>query len=274
MLRTWCLWKMVNLPGLGATFTSNISQAIDCFFPERTVKLHHTDKPWMTASLKHLILQRQAAYHSGHLHLWRFYRDKVRTSITQRKEQFYSEKIQYLKTTDSRKWWNYVNKVSGRSCSSVTSTNCFVIDGVTKSLTSSNELVNNLNKFFLSVNEDIPPLDLCQLLAYLPCSERAPFISLPQVCQKLLKLNPSKATGPDNISARILREFAFEFAGPVANLFNSSLVSGIVPDIWKAANITPVPKESAPRSLSDFRPTLLTPCLSKVLEEFVACWVL
>ncbi|PFX20958.1 Eukaryotic translation initiation factor 3 subunit I [Stylophora pistillata] len=129
-------------------------------------------------------------------------------------------------------------------------------------------------KFFLSVNEDIPALDPCQLPAYLLCSERALFISPPQVCQKLLKLNPSKATGPDNIPAHILREFAFKFADPVANLFNSSLAWGIVPDIWKDANITPVPKESVPRSLSDFWPISLTPCLSKVLEEFVACWVL
>ena len=52
------------------------------------------------------------------------------------------------------------------------------------------------------------------------------------------------------------------------------LSSCVAPVIWKAANITPIPKESPLKLESDFRPISLTPCLSKVLEEFVAEWVL
>ena len=44
--------------------------------------------------------------------------------------------------------------------------------------------------------------------------------------------------------------------------------------LWKASNISPIPKEKPPSSESDFRPISLTPCLAKVLEEFVAEWLI
>ena len=77
-----------------------------------------------------------------------------------------------------------------------------------------------------------------------------------------------------SFSPRILKDFAYELAEPVTDIFNVSLSSCVAPVIWKAANITPIPKESPPKLESDFRPISLTPCLSKVLEEFVAEWVL
>lgn len=134
----------------------------------------------MSASLKYLIAERQTAYHSGDLHLWRFYRDKIRLSIEQRNKQFYTEKVQQLKTNDARKWWNYINKVSGRSMVCQAPSNRYTIDGEIKS---SDELATALNDFFLSVNEDIPALDLCQLSAYLPCLDTPPIISPEQVCE-------------------------------------------------------------------------------------------
>ena len=58
-----------------------------------------------------------------------------------------------------------------------------------------------------------------------------------EVCKKLLAIKPSKAHGPDNVPCRIVKEFAYELAEPVT------------------------------------RPISLTPCLSKVLEDFVATWL-
>jgi hypothetical protein len=47
--------------------------------------------------------------------------------------------------------------------------------------------------------------------------------------EKLLsKLNPSKATGPDEISSRILKQYAHEFAPLLTTIFNASLSRGEV----------------------------------------------
>ena len=52
-----------------------------------------------------------------------------------------------------------------------------------------------------------------------------------EVSKKLLEIKPFKAHGPDNVPCRILKEFAYELAEPVATIFNTSLSSGIVPAI-------------------------------------------
>ncbi len=101
-----------------------------------------------------------------------------------------------------------------------------------------------------------------------------PYIEPHEVCEKFLVVNSSKTCGPDNIPGRLLKEFAHLFAEPVAKIFNMSLSSGIVPNIWKDSHITPIPKVRQPTDEADTRPISLTPCLSKVLEDFVVRWMI
>ena len=54
-------------------------------------------------------------------------------------------------------------------------------------------------------------------------------ISVSGVSKQLLKLNPGKAAGPDNISPRILKELHNEIAPILTDIFNTSLSEGIVP---------------------------------------------
>ena len=60
--------------------------------------------------------------------------------------------------SDSRAWWKFVNKFSGKQHHS--STIHLEKDDV---LLSENELASVLTSFFSKVNEDISPLDLCSL---------------------------------------------------------------------------------------------------------------
>jgi hypothetical protein len=82
-------------------------------------------------------------------------------------------------------------------------------------------------------------------------------------------LGSPTATGLDNIPAWFLQITAPVFAGPIAELFNQSIDSGVVPTQWKKASITPVPKASNPATPADYRPISITPILSRVLEKHV-----
>ena len=90
-----------------------------------------------------------------------------------------------------------------------------------------------------------------KLPTFLPSAEQVPFILPYQVCKKLLKLNPFKATGLDNIPPRVLKQFAYELAEPVTEIFNLSLSFGVVPAVWKAADICPIPKETPTKEEND-----------------------
>ena len=101
-----------------------------------------------------------------------------------------------------------------------------------------------------------------------------PLIEPYQVCEKLRSLQPFKPSGPDNISPRILGEFAHEFAEPVSIIFNKSLNSRTFPKAWKDSYITPIPKVPQPMREGDTGPISLTSCLVKVLEDFVVRWIM
>ena len=166
-------------------------------------------------------------------------------------------------------WWKLVNKMAAKS--EKKSNFSFDRDGKTLEQP---ELVNVLNEFYVSVNSDIPPIDVTTLPAFLPADKIAPSVKPYEVCIKLLAVSPFKAHGPDNVPSRILKEFAFELAEPISIIFNESLQSGTVPAIWKDSNITPMPKTQSPTCEGDTRPISLTSSLSKILEDFVVSWMI
>ena len=136
------------------------------------------------------------------------------------------------------------------------------------------QLTNNINVFLQSVSDDLALLspDLIPPISHCPDE----FIIEPYTVErKLSKINTNKSCGPDNIPNWILRDSSVWLAEPVCAIFNASVREGIVPIIWKKANVVPVPKTNPPRKIeSDLRPISLTSTLSKVLESIVGGWIL
>ena len=89
------------------------------------------------------------------------------------------------------------------------------------------------------------------------------------VFSHLSKLCRSKATGLDNISAKIVRECADLISVSLCDLFNKSLVSGIFPDDWKCARVTPLFKEGEQSDLNNYRPISVISVIAKVFERIV-----
>ena len=80
------------------------------------------------------------------------------------------------------------------------------------------------------------------------------------------------APGPDDIPYWVFKECAYELSGIITHIFNSSLKSGVVPEAWKKAYTTPVPKVrnvSEYRDFADLRPISVTPILSRLVEKIV-----
>ena len=92
---------------------------------------------------------------------------------------------------------------------------------------------------------------------------------------KTLKgLISSKAGHPFDLPVRLIREFAYELANPLAHLFNACLSDGTFPGVWKTATVVPIPKEKSISSFDQLRPISLTPIFARVFESFVAKWIL
>ena len=85
----------------------------------------------------------------------------------------------------------------------------------------------------------------------------------------LLSLDSFKASGPDNISARMLKATATSIAAGVTTLFNMSIVFGEIRDEWKTSSIVPIPKGKRGNWPSNFRPISLLCILIKLLEKHI-----
>jgi len=81
--------------------------------------------------------------------------------------------------------------------------------------------------------------------------------------------DPSKATGPDGIPARILKECSEQISPSLCSLFNHSLRTGRFPSEWKSADVTPVHKKDLLEPAENYRPISLLPIVSKVMERCV-----
>ena len=92
---------------------------------------------------------------------------------------------------------------------------------------------------------------------------------------KLLKgLDISKASGPDQIPNKILRELAIHLAPVLTSLFNQSLLSETLPSDWKPANVTPVFKKGNRSLASNYRPISLVCVACKLLEHCIVSHVM
>ena len=107
--------------------------------------------------------------------------------------------------------------------------------------TTDSDKANALNDYFKSVftNEQLPT----------PTKGPSPFPSIQSLeiglngfTKQLEALNPNKASGPDEIPAKVLKETAHEIAPIIHHIFQQSYTSGQLPEAWKTALVTAIYK--------------------------------
>ena len=85
----------------------------------------------------------------------------------------------------------------------------------------------------------------------------------------LTQLQTNKASGPDGLPNRVLRELADQLAPVLAAIFQQSLVTHSLPEDWRNANVTPIYKKWDRHKAVNYRPVSLTCVCCKLLEHIV-----
>jgi len=94
-------------------------------------------------------------------------------------------------------------------------------------------------------------------------------IELGTVMKVLDKFRCDNAGGTDELSSRLLIELKEVICYPVMKIISESLLTGIVPDDWKTANVTSIFKKGNRQRVENYRPVSLTSLIGKACETVI-----
>ena len=207
---------------------------------------------------------RRRANQSNSPELWRDYRhlrNAAVSAVRRSKEEFFASIAKKIKSP--RDFW--------KAYHSLTKTPSHMPSEMSlgdRSSSSTEGKAEMFNEFFTSCfNESSPssstiPPDSPNVLSELEFTEG-------DVAQAIARLRPDTSTGPDNISARMLKLCSTSISEHLVNIFNSSVSSGKVPKDWKISRITPIFKKGDASVISNYRPISLLSLVDKLLERLI-----
>ena len=237
------------------TFYKMLSDAEDTSQPIKMMKTN-LDAPWMTPELKHQILKRQRLYFSC---------KSLKTDWTEYKKlarqvaiNIIKHKTEHFKkyTLSDPDWWKEVKNVNSKA-----------------PLPISNELANQLNLYFHSVWSQHSQPDISKFIVPGSINHSTPIFNLDNVGQQLKRIKP-KSAGPDGVSPKLVKAANLELVVILTHIFNQCLKHSYVPNQWKSAYITPIPKVSNPVDSSDFRPIANLACFDKIFQRILVKYIL
>ena len=94
-------------------------------------------------------------------------------------------------------------------------------------------------------------------------------ISRNQILDIIKTLNVNKAHGPDDISGRMIELCGENITLPLCIIFKNIIKTGIFPNLWKSANVTPVHKKESKQIVKNYRPISLLPLFAKIFERIL-----
>ena len=140
--------------------------------------------------------------------------------------------------------------------------------------TESADIANSFNRFFSSIGAKLAsefPKGLQIVNPYPSFTHVFKFESIhpSAILKQLQTLQCNKATGLDNIDARMLKDAAEVICSPLTHIMNQSLRTGIIPFSWKKAKVTPIFKGDSPISPNNYRPISVLPVCMKLFERAI-----
>ena len=252
---------------------ATIHDVMEKYIPKATIYPNKRKRPlWMNQSSlskvrkKHAAWKRYLETKSGEDYLkYTRARNQARRETRKAQKNFESKLAKEIKH-NSKSFWKYVHSKT-KLKSKIPD---LYIPGSNKKTSSDKEKAEVLNNFFKEVftvenTDDIPYLESRKVDQEL----KELFISTEDVKKVLKDINPNKATGPDGIPARILKELCEVLAEPLALLFSCSLKKGQIPTEWKLAHITPIFKKGQKTKAENYRPVSLTAIICRKMESFI-----
>ena len=253
-----------------STFLSILKELESQFVPLRKSNKSRRKVPWMTYKAVKLVNRRNKLYKKYKSARHPAYAKAAReaTREVRRAKRNFEKKLSENIDTDRKSFYAYVRSRS-RAKEVIGS---LTDDGGTTTVLPE-ALAEKFNTYFSSVftTENMSSIP-CADSVYTGCESDKLLeihIELETVQKVLDKFRCDKAAGTDELSSRLLVELKEDICYPVMKIISESLRSGIVPDDWKSANVSPIFKKGNRQRVENYRPVSLTSLIGKACETVI-----
>jgi len=255
---------------LWESFKSGVDNISDQIPSKMTTTRYN--QPWVNRKIKRLATKKQRAYNKARTTKcdadWARFKRLTKAQRIECRNAYNSHIMDIISPEIHQRPKRFWGFIKSRRCDNNGVAPLRGQDGLTYS--DPKTKADILNKQFSSVFTQ-EPQDI------MPDLGESPYPTMPDiiihtggVIKLLRNIKPHKAAGPDNISARILKETADQLAPALSLVFQASLMHGCVPDDWKLANVAPIFKKGDRSKASNYRPVSLTCISCKILEHIVS----
>ena len=248
----------------------NLQNIIETNVPSKQTSIRFS-QPWINSDIKRLSRKKRKLYNIARRtqdpsDLQRY--KNIKTTTREACRKAYKDYIEHVIspdcTSNPKRFWSFINskKTESVGVSALKST-----DGLTYSDTMTK--ANILNNQFSSVFNTNECTSNIQEVKNVSTTMDKIIVTENGVAKLLKNLKIHKASGPDGLSTRLLKELANELAPIFTALFQTSLSEGTLPSEWKKADVVPIYKKGAKNKAENYRPVSLTSVTCKLLEHII-----
>ena len=247
-------------------FQSLLASKVNEFFPQKILKLHSDDQPWINFKIKKLDRKRKRIYRrERRSKRWKQLDEEFKNEVKAAKRDFYKKSVSELKSKKPSQWFQCLKRLTSYDQFKTEQPVCEEISHL-----SDEDQAERIATQFASIQNEYDEIDETQIKLPEIDKSSVPQFSSSEVWFALSRINTNKSTVSDDIPAKLLKRFAAYFAEPLTDIYNTALLKGEYPDIYKFEVCTPVPKVYPTQKLSQLRNISGLLNFDKIFEKLIA----
>jgi len=273
------VYEMQDCDDAFNAFQDKFSHLYNTCFPLTTLsRKKYKDKVWLTAEIRTEIRNKNRVYRQYiknpndiaiHEKL-RHERKQVAKHIKEAKHSYYRNQLTADKVSVVQIWKVY-SELMGKNRKKDNKIDKLVVDGI--DYTADKDISDAFNSFFSTIGSNLAKKfpDNDDYKTFLGNHANNTMFINPLNREELLRfmnsLDKKKTSGPDDISPKVICQYADKLVDPLTHIFNLSLNQGVFPTKLKLAKVIPIHKKESHTNPGNYRPISLLSIFSKLLEK-------
>ena len=173
---------------------------------------------------------------------------------------------------NSKKIWTGINKILNKTFST---TQSIVLNQNGKIISNKKNVADEFNNFFINVSQNLSKKNKKSTknpLAYIQKATKSLLLSLitkDEVEKTINALDSKKASGVYGIPIKMVKGSSPFISNILADIYNSSVLSGVFPNKLKLTYVIPGHKGNSKMSVGNYRPISIISIFGKIFEKLI-----